>query len=95
MAKNYEYEHTHIEIKHGYAIFLGKDLKPSDELLNALNKMSGLAYNECGGLKVNTGGGQLTIPDVSKSVCPKCGSTNWLYDNLLNMLSCENCYTKF
>lgn len=66
MAKNYEYEHTHIELKHGYATFLGKDFKPSDELLNALNKMAELAYNECGGLKVNTGGRQLTIPDVSK-----------------------------
>ena len=64
MAENYEYEHTHIELKHGYATFLGKDFKPSDELLNALNKMAELAYNECGGLKVNTGGRQLTIPDV-------------------------------
>jgi hypothetical protein len=67
MAKNYEYEHTHIELKRGYATFLGKDFKPSDELLNALNKMTELAYNECGGLKVNTGGKQLTIPDVSGS----------------------------
>jgi hypothetical protein len=46
MAKDYEYEHTHIELKHGYATFLGKDFKPSDDLLNALNKMAELAYNE-------------------------------------------------
>jgi len=38
---------------------------------------------------------KLIISDVSKSVCPKCGSTNWLYDNLMNKLSCEDCFTKF
>ena len=80
MAKNYEYEHTHIELKHGYATFLGNDFKPSDELLSALNKMAELAYNECGGLKVNTGGRQLTIPDVvlqSEQLPPQiCYKTN-------------------
>lgn len=34
--------------------------------------MAELAYNECGGLKVNTGGRQLTIPDVSNSEAAVC-----------------------
>lgn len=90
MAKNYEYEHTHIELKHGYATFLGKDFKPSEELLNALNKMAELAYNECGGLKVNTGGRQLTIPDVSISVCPKCHASE-VYENRNGDGECALC----
>ena len=72
MANNeYKYEHTHIPIKHGYATFIGKDFKPSDELLQALNKMAEIAYEQCDGLNVSTGERQLTIPDVSGSFCAR------------------------
>ena len=68
MAKDneYPYKHKHIAIKHGHATFYG-DAEPSEELLNALNKMAELAYEQCGWVKVDTGENNALLPDVSGS----------------------------
>jgi len=73
MAKDneYPYKHKHVAIKHGHATFYG-DTEPSKELLEALNKMAELAYEQCGGVKVDTGENNALLPDVSfakRKVC--------------------------
>jgi hypothetical protein len=44
-------------------------------------------------INTDTSEGQLTIPDVIKSVCPACGSKYYDEDN--NVKRCQDCYTIF
>ena len=66
MAKDdeYPYKHKHIPVKHGYATFYG-DEEPSQELLEVLNKMSELAYEQCGKIKVDTEKNNALLPCIS------------------------------
>ena len=37
--------YTHIKINHGYVSFEGKDVRPDPEVLDLINKMAEIAYN--------------------------------------------------
>jgi hypothetical protein len=73
MAKDneYPYKHRHVAIKRGHATFYGEG-EPSKELLEALNKMAELAYEQCGGVKVDTGENNALLPDVVFSEADPC-----------------------
>jgi hypothetical protein len=45
-------EHTHVSIKHGHATFEGKNVKPNDDVLKALESMGEVAYNNSDKLRI-------------------------------------------
>jgi len=88
----YETEgHTHIPLKHGHATFRGENFKPSEELMEALNKMAELAYKAGTGILLEPKS-RLTIQNVSVSVCEHCTDENG--NNIGNFYICDFCGRK-
>lgn len=62
-------KHQHIRIRHGYATLTGSG-EPSKELLDALNVMADLAYEQCVTLKVNVDSPQpaAAVPEKKEEI---------------------------